>query len=396
MQPIEDSSDPSSTTDEFSETKQLNIEEEEKPEVEPQLTAEEEEELEAKEKKAKVTTYILIVFIDILIPLMLILSAISCMSLMGILFVLLLYIHVFICNHVKDSFKNSRICLIVDFVINLVVFIFAIFGYDHKSNAEWMKILGFDFDNIIADKPDFTTATSLIAMICQIVSLILIGKTKTEQFCEYRVKIFSSLGVQFGFDFVWAFCNAFNAATNCCYLYLPILLFFVISNITQSMVGVNLLPPVITRVIMVYSLLFAIFELYMVSYIGDKWNPASALHYNYIAEDNTKGVNVVVAVVFAYLSIQNLTAPGLCGGKPKPVPQALKSLSDFVLIIAFMCTFVFAMFYPNYLSILWMLIPAISSFVKFPTLRKLLFDHCFHHHICCTSYHHFLFIQSTS
>lgn len=373
MQPIEDSSDPSSTTDEFSETKQLNIEEEEKPEVEPQLTAEEEEELEAKEKKAKVTTYILIVFIDILIPLMLILSAISCMSLVGILFVLLLYIHVFICNRVKDSFKNSRICLIVDFVINFVVFIFAIFGYDHKSNAEWMKILGFDFDNIIADKPDFTTATSLIAMICQIVSLILIGKTKTEQFCEYRVKIFSSLGVQFGFDFVWAFCNAFNAATNCCYLYLPILLFFVISNITQSMVGVNLLPPVITRVIMVYSLLFAIFELYMVSYIGDKWNPASALHYNYIAEDNTKGVNVVVAVVFAYLSIQNLTAPGLCGGKPKPVPQALKSLSDFVLIIAFMCTFVFAMFYPNYLSILWMLIPAISSFVKFPTLRKLLF-----------------------
>ena len=69
----------------------------------------------------------------------------------------------------------------------------------------------------------------------------------------------------------------------------------------------------------------------------------------------------------------NLSAPGLNGGKPKPVPQALKVLSDGALIIAFICTFVFAMFYPNYLSISWMLIPGLASFVNIQTLRKLMF-----------------------
>ena len=381
------SSDPSTT--EYSEDEQ-NAQQKETPEDETPVVAkmiEEEEEdesqMEEKDKNGKILAYTLIVFVDILIPLMLILSAISCMSIMGMLFVILLYVHIFICNAVRDDFNRCKTCLIVDFVINLIVFVFAIIRYAKKIKDEWIKIVGLDFDNIISSSPNFTTATSLIAMICQIISLVLISKLSydkkkdiqgVERFCEYRRKIFSSLGVMFGFDLVWAVCNAFNAASNCCYLYLPILLFFVISNITQSVCGRNLVPPKITLFIMAYSLLFALFELYMVSYIGEKYNPASALKYNYIAGDSTKGVNVVIAVLFAYISAQNLSAPGLSnGGAPKPVPKALKSISDWILIIAFICTFVFAMFYPNYLSVVWMLIPAIASFVKFPSLRKLLF-----------------------
>ncbi|OHT00564.1 hypothetical protein TRFO_07893 [Tritrichomonas foetus] len=363
----EDSSDPSST---YSSSE---IEEEEKEEPIVEEPKNEEDEKEGKVDPEKVMAIVLIVFIDILIPLMLILSAISCMSVMGMVFVLLLYLHIFICNKVRKSFTSSRVCLIIDFIINLVVFVFAIIGYVKKIDAEWIKILGLDFDNIIAHTPDFTTATSLIAMICQIISLVLIGKTKVEKFVEIRIKVYSSLGVQYGFDLVWAVCNAFNAASNSSYLYLPILLFFVISNISQSCVGVNIIPSNLTTIIMAYSLLFALFELYMVSYIGEKYDPSERLRYNYIAEDNTKGVNVVIAVLFAYISVQNMSAPGLNGGKRKPVPQALKVLSDGLLIIAFLCTFVFAMFYPNYLSILWMLIPAMASFVKFPTLRKLMF-----------------------
>ena len=363
---MDESSDPSST---YSTIVDEEEEEEEVPKVEEVKIDEEEGKIDPEKIKA----IVLIVFIDLLIPLMLILSAISCMSIMGMVFVLLLYLHVFICNKAKKNFNASRICLIVDFFINLVVFVFAIFGYVKKINEEWINILGLDFDNIIAHTPDFTTATSLIAMLCQITSLVLIGKTNIEKFMKLRKKMFSSLGVQFAFDLVWAVCNAFNAASNSSYLYIPILLFFVISNISQSIVGYNCIPQRITQIIMAYSLLFALFELYMVSYIGEKYDPSTALKYNYIADDGTKGVNVVIAVIFAYISIQNLSAPGLNGGKPKPVPQALKVLSDGALIIAFICTFVFAMFYPNYLSILWMAIPSISSFLNIQTLRKLMF-----------------------
>ena len=347
------------------------------PDTKPVMQVEkEQEEVEEKEEVHKGGTIppaVLIVLVDILIPLMLILSAISCMSVMGMIFVLLLYIHILICNRVRKSFSATQTCLAVDFVVNLVVFVFAIVNFAMTIDGEWIKILGLDFDNIIASDPTFTTVTSLVAMICQIISLAVMSKTDVHKFVKLRKKVYSSVGVQFGFDFIWAVCNAFNAASNSCYLYLPILLFFVISNISQSCVGRNALPAMITWIVMLYSLLFALFELYMVSYIGEKYNPSEALRYVYIAEDSTKGVNVVFAVLFAYISVQNMSAPGLNVSIKREIPQPLKVISDFSLIIAFICTFVFAMFYPNYLSISWMLIPGLASFVNIQTLRKLMF-----------------------
>ncbi|OHT17507.1 hypothetical protein TRFO_02545 [Tritrichomonas foetus] len=378
-----ESSEPSGYSSSYSDSNVFNsdseLEEMKKPtmpDTEPQkpvIEPEHIEETEEKHKGKEIHPAALIVFIDLLIPLMLILSSISCMSIMGMVFVLLLYIHILICNFVRKSFSATQTCLIVDFVVNFVVFIFAIIDYVKNMDYEWVKLLGLNFDNIISSKPTFTTVTSLVAMICQIISIVLMRKTNVQKFIKLRKQIFSSIGVQFGFDLVWAVCNAFNAASNSSYLYLPILLFFIISNISQSCCGRNVIPSVITWIVMCYSLLFALFEIYMVSYIGETYNPGEVLKYIYIAEDSTKGVNVVFAVLFAYISVQNMSAPGLNTGIKREVPQALKVLSDFVLILAFVCTFVFAMFYPNYLSISWMLIPGIASFVNFKTLRKLLF-----------------------
>lgn len=209
-------------------------------------------------------------------------------------------------------------------------------------------------------------------MICQIISLVLVSRTDFDSFMALREKMYGTLTIQLIFDLVWAVSNAFNAASNSCYLYLPILLFFVLSNILYSCMGRNPLR-IFTKIIMVYSLFFALFELYLVSYIGEKWNPGSTLRYIYIAGDSTKGVNVFLTVLFAYISVENLSAPGLDPCKGRPIPLPLKNFSDFFMVIAFICSFVMAMFYPNYLSILWMLIPSIAAFADLRTLKRLLF-----------------------
>ena len=341
------------------------------PKLDPVAQHRKEMEKRANQRKNFIHPAVLIVFIDLLIPLMLILSAISCMSIIGMLFIILLYLHVVISN-IAHSFRPTRIFLIIDLIFNLVVFVFAIIDFAIDLDAEWVRILGLDFNNIIASSPTFTLITSLIAMICQIISLVLLNKTDYTSFMLLRRKMYGTLTIQLIFDLIWAVSNAFNAASNFCYLYLPILLFFILTNILQSCMGRNPLR-IFTKIIMYYSTLFALFELYLVSYIGEKWNPGRTLRYIYIADDSTKGVNVFLTVLFAYISVENLSAPGLDPCKGRPIPLPLKNFSDFFLIVAFICTFIFAMFYPNYLSILWMLIPSIASFADLRTLKRLLF-----------------------
>lgn len=354
------------------------------PDFDP-VKAEQEKEEKLNEQKKHNATF-LIVLVDLIIPAMLILSAISCMSIVGMLFVILLYVHVIVCNRTSHSFTTMRTFLIVDFVINLIVFVFAIIGFAIDLDGEWVHILGLDFDNIIASDPTFTFVTSLIAMICQIISLIMLSRSDISDFTSKRRRLYTSFAVQYIFDFIWSVSNAFNAASNFCYLYFPILLFYIISNICSSCVGYNAIPEIITLIIMLYSLLFALFELYMVSYIGAKYNPGDPLAYIYIADDSTKAVNVVFAVLFAYISIENITTKRFkdeiarhktsaikLNEKVALIPYPMKILGEALLIGGVICAFVFAMFYPNYLSISWMIVSSIASFTDMNTLRRFLF-----------------------
>ena len=366
MQVNVDSSDPPTT--EYSD---VHEEEEEMKKEEETVTALTEAMAEMK-KERNTIVYILIFCIDLLIPLMLIISAISAMSFMGMLFVILMYMHVFVANRVRKSFYPLKVTLILDFIVNLAVFVFAIVSYIVTIDTEAVRILGLDFNNIISSSPTLNLVTSLIAMICQMVVLGLMQKCKVEKLVDMRKKMFGSLGFQFLIDFVWAVCNAFNAGSNSSYLYLPILIYFVISNCAQSCVGHCGLPSWVVWIIMCYSLFFGLFSLYVVSYIGLKWDPSNSLAYVYIAPDGLKAVNVVIAVIFAYISVQEMSAPGFTVGK-KPVPSYLKPISDKALILAFIVTFLFGVFYPNYLSLNWLWIPFIASFATFRAVKKLFF-----------------------
>lgn len=119
---------------------------------------------------------------------------------------------------------------------------------------------------------------------------------------------------------------------------------------------------------MAYSLLFAIFEVYMVSYIGEKWNPSTPLKYIYIAPENSKAANVVLAVLFAYLSVQRMSIPGM--DTLATIPVALLKFSDSLLILAFAAVFIYTLAYPNYLTIVWLMIVFVASFSTMATVRK--------------------------
>jgi hypothetical protein len=324
------------------------------------------------QKAQSSTPYVMIFCIDLLIPLMLILSAISAMSFTGILFVLLLYLHVIVANRIRKSWARLRTCLIVDFVVNFIVFVWASVSYVVEFDSEVIRVIGLDFNNFISSTPTLNLVTSLVAMICQTVCLLIMRRCSISRVIVLRTRMFSSLAFQFGMDFTWAVCNAFNAASNSSYLYLPILIYFVWSNIWRSWVGNDMVPSILLWLVMCYSLFFGIFELYAVSYIGEKWDPSKALRYIYIAPNSSKAANVVIAVVFAFISVQQMTAPGLSIGQ-KPVPAIFQVLSDQILILAFIATFLFGVVYPNYLSVTWLWIPFNASFASFHAVKKLFF-----------------------
>ncbi|KAH0793586.1 hypothetical protein GPJ56_002633 [Histomonas meleagridis] len=350
--------------------------EEQKDENEDQSDGESQSEIQLVETKShsRVVAIITVILIDLIIPLMLVLSAISAMQVLGIAFLLLLYIHVFVSNSIKTSFTPLKICLSIDFAINLIVFIFAIVAYSVDfSQSEAIHIIGLDFNNIISKKPTFNLVTSLIAMIGQITVLSMIGMSDVQEVCQIRINVFNSLGFQLFLEFFWVVCNAFNASTNMSYVYIPILAYFIYSNISQSITGRVVLPKFIVWIVMLYSLLFALFELYMVSDIAYEDKIESATKYVYIAPDATKAVNVVAAVIFAFISAQEMSAPGLDICKPKPIPYGLSYISQGLLYIAFICAFIYGCFYSNYFSLGWMLITFMASFVPFNKTRKFFF-----------------------
>jgi hypothetical protein len=190
--------------------------------------------LEQLQKAQSSTPYVMIFCIDLLIPLMPILSAISAMSFTGILFVLLLYLHVIVANRIRKSWARLRTCLIVDFVVNFIVFVWAAVSYVVEFDSEVIRVIGLDFNNFISSTPTLNLVTSLVAMICQTICLLIMRRCSISRVIVLRTRMFSSLAFQFGMDFMWAVCNAFNAASNSSYLYLPILIYFVWPNIWCS------------------------------------------------------------------------------------------------------------------------------------------------------------------
>jgi hypothetical protein len=331
-----------------------------------------EQEIPEQLKESRVFCYVLVFCIDLLIPLMLILSAISAMSCLGILFVILLYLHVILANSVKESITGLRACLGIDFCVNLIVFVVAFVSYFTEFDSEAITIIGLDFNNIISSTPTLNLVTSLIAMICQVICIVMLGNVKVRRLVSMRRTMFGSIVFQFFIHLIWALCNAFNAASNSSYLYLPILIYFVWSNICLSLVGANKTPPFILVIVMAYSLLFAIFELYIVSPIGEKWNPAKALRYVYVAPDSTKSGNVVIAVFFACLSVQQMSAPGLTVGA-RQVARILTAISDQVIIIAFAAVLFFGLAYPNYLSLPWLVVVIFATFAPMRARRDFFF-----------------------
>ncbi|OHT03298.1 hypothetical protein TRFO_29340 [Tritrichomonas foetus] len=317
--------------------------------------------------------HFLAILIDPLIPILLILSSISCMSVMGMIFIIILYIHVLICNKMKKSFNLLIICLLINLMFHIVAFVFSIIAMTREMEEEAYKILGFDFNNVIISSPILTLVTSLIAIICQIGAMVLIKYTRLEEFMALRSKIFTSVVFQFIIDFLWEFSNAFNNSSNLSYLSLPLLLYLISSVISTSLTGVNHIPHYVVWGVMIYSLFYALYEVFMLSYIGGKFNFYSSIRYNYIGPTNSIAGNYIFAVVFSYLSVQNLSAPGHLLSEMKQIPAAIIRISNYLLYLAFLLNFLFGLFYPNYLSILWIIITLCASFVRIKALKRFFF-----------------------
>ena len=324
-----------------------------------------------------INPFFLAFILDSVIPLLLIISSISCTSVMGMIFILILCIHILICNNLKKSFSMLKICLLINLLCHIVVFVFSIFVFASPHNkvlqSKTIKILGLNFDNEIISTPILPFVSSIIAIICQIISLLLTPFTSFTEFVALRGKVFKSTSFLFIIDFLWEICNIFNASSNLSFFTLPLILYLSLSVISISLTGINGMPIIVIKIIMSYSILYSLFEAYMLSYLGDLFDFKAMIRYNYIAPKNSKAANYVFAVLFSYASVQNLSAPGHSLSVSKKLPTIFIIFSNIFLLVEFFLCFLFSLFYPNYLSILWMIISICASFVGMKTVKKFFF-----------------------
>lgn len=318
--------------------------------------------------------HFLMALVDPVIPILLLITSISCTSIMGMIIILLLCVHIITCNNVKKSFGPLKICLILNILVDLLVIIFTIIDLSNAWKASIdltiFRILGLNFHNNIVNTPILPLVSSLISISCQIFSFVLIPKTSIIDFTHLRSKFCKANSFQYMIEFLWEICNAFNLASNLSFFTLPLLIYIAISVSSISISGVNFMPRIIIKIFMGYSILYSLFEAYMLSFVGEKYNCKSLIRYNYIGPKNSVAANYVCAVLFSYFSCHHLSASEVTLNIRKRIPRIFIIISNAFILALLFLTFLFGLYYPNYLSLLWIIVPVFSSFCSLHAINK--------------------------
>ncbi|KAI5488467.1 Piezo-type mechanosensitive ion channel component family, partial [Trichomonas vaginalis G3] len=315
-----------------------------------------------------------IVLLELILPICYLINSISTQSIMGLLNIIILIVNVIITNLTKKSITGHKVILSIELVYNIILLACAAtLGYrsDRLTNKA-LIYLGLDFNNTVVKSPLLTIVVSSIAIFLELVAVVFISKTKPEQMIRLREMFFASMGWIFSADFIWCFCLAYAGASNTSYLFMPLLLYFVYISITMGIIGRPCVPHIMQYVVYGYSILYSMYLFYQVSNIGKIYSIANQIKFVMLANRKYDYLVLSVNIIQIWLSTQLCFAFNRAGKAPK-IPAFLTSASDFVLVFSFVGVLVYAVFYPCYISVLWIIIVYITAFFNLNTAKKVFF-----------------------
>ncbi|OHT04025.1 hypothetical protein TRFO_28569 [Tritrichomonas foetus] len=322
----------------------------------------------------KYNPIILVIFIDFIIPFLLFLCAISTTSIAGLYFILILLIHIFICSKLTNRFLSLSCILYVEIFSCLFLFVIALVSSADNDGPSFVSnVLGFSFKTYVSHDIDFATISSVIAVIAQSISVTLKGHITASSYSQKRRKIVSNYYFTYFIDIVHIFSIAFLASTNISYIFIPVFIYFIYINLAFTFCGHDCIATLLKKIATFYTLIYSFYEFYMMSYIGEKWNPEKYLGYQFIGPEPTKAADIAFSVILAYTSLTIITDPNLDKRGNNPVPFIMKNITRVLIVLLIGGLYAYILFFPNYLTILWLIIIFFCTFSDFETISKFFF-----------------------
>ncbi|OHT14977.1 hypothetical protein TRFO_14644 [Tritrichomonas foetus] len=315
----------------------------------------------------------MVIILYFLCPIFHIFCAMATTSFLGLFFLLLIVCHQFILSRSMKSYTGITAFLYFEILYTLLVFIVAIVCNSDPDMSIPSQVVGSSFNNYIASTPGFAIFATFVAIVFESIPISLMSHTTFSAFDKCRNKIFQSVSLGYAFDLIHIFSLAFLFSTNASFLWYPLLIYYLYCNISLVFCGKEKVYILIFWVMTIYTLFYAFFEFYMCSFIGEYWNPSKSLKYQYIAPKSAKWANIVFSSFLVYTSVVLMTGPGWKKGKTKDIPYIIPKFINFLVIIFYFGTLLFSLFFPNYLTVLWIIIVFFCAFSNLEAARRLFY-----------------------
>lgn len=370
MQGLENSSDPSTSTSMLTSSarkkSQQNL-------VQPidHINNPESEEKKPKTKSTKGVPIAHLVFSEILIPICLIFEAIATLSIVGMVIILVFFMHIYILNFSKKSSKGIIGITVIEMLIFILLLVFsAIVKHDPTKLPHAAVNIGFSFHSRVSKRADFGLASSIIGFIFTIIDFGLTAASDYPTIVKDRTKVFDSYIFKRLIYYLWYLCLAYIGASCTGYLFYPLLLFLCYTAITQSLYSQPALNIWIQRIVFVYAVLYSMFLIYQISPESVGPPVTWVLGFSIRSPRSADSFLSVVIVIFAYFSSLMSLSPIV---KAQKVHEKLQIVADFIVEILLGLSILFAMFFPSLFAEVWILIPLISSFFPMKIIKSVFY-----------------------
>ena len=333
------------------------------------------ESLSNKSEEYKLKNFNPIIFVilsDFIMPISLFLLSLSTTSVFGIIFLILMILHVKISSHITISFFQISSLLYVELIFSFVVFILTIVQADDTADeGGGLDVLGLTGRQSLSGNLTFPFSVSLITIFFLINIISIKSRIHPKLYAAKRLFVTTNIYFMLLIEIIHSFSISFLLSTNMNYYCYPLFLYFFLYSF-NSFLKINV-HRIMLFIVYVYVLVYALFDFFLLSYAGSSIRDVDAIAFNFIGNQGSWKCCFIFCSLLCYTTIVKLTSlnnstRGVIYTIVKPV--ILKS--SFVVLIHY-GIFIYAMFFPNFLSILWIIIVFFSTFAKISKVRKYFF-----------------------
>jgi hypothetical protein len=132
-------------------------------------------------------------------------------------------------------------------------------SFSDPAISESAKIAGTALQSPVISGPTFAFIVSFIGIVTDIIALIVCREWTSESLRSARLKYYNSSFVQFIFDIFYSSSLAVLFSASSSYIALPLVLYWLWSNLTMILIGRELIPRFLYWIAMGYSLLYSFF-----------------------------------------------------------------------------------------------------------------------------------------